>query len=292
MTKTSRTMQSKSVVIESPWQQLRALTSARIAIGRSGTSIPTHEMLAFQLDHAKAIDAVHCQLDTNTLVSELQDCPIISSTFLHPPFVTHSQSRDRFTYLQRPDLGRKLCRKDQALLTQYAISTCLDFDLSLVIADGLSSIAVQKHAIPFIQRLSIALKNDDYAWSCSPITIIKQGRVAAGDDIGQALKANMVLVIIGERPGLSSPDSMGLYLTWAPRRGTQDGQRNCISNIRQQGMSYDDACHKALYLAKQARHKQLSGVELKDHSVLTEQLSSAEPCLGQKNFLTHRQNQG
>ena len=292
MTKSSKTTPLPSVVIESPWQQLRTLTSARIAIGRSGTSIPTHEMLAFQLDHAKAIDAVHCQLDTSSLVSELQDCSITCSTFPHPTFVTQSQSQDRINYLQRPDLGRKLCEKDQVLLAQYAASSCADFDLSVVIADGLSSIAVQKHAIPFIQRFSLALKNDNYAWSCSPITIVKQGRVATGDDIGQALKAKMVIVLIGERPGLSSPDSMGLYMTWAPRSGTQDGQRNCISNIRQQGMSYDDACHKALYLAKQARHKQLSGVALKDHSVLTEQLSGTESCLAQNNFLTHRQNQG
>ncbi|GEM75905.1 ethanolamine ammonia-lyase subunit EutC [Vibrio sagamiensis] len=260
------------IVIENPWLPLREMTAARIAIGRSGTSLPTQELLTFQLDHAQANDAVHSQLDSVLLSRKLSNNRKIDALFSEQIFLLDSQAQDRMTYLQRPDLGKQLSPPAYQRLAQYSQQVSSRINLAVVIADGLSATAIAEHATPFLQRLSHELHKDPiFNWACAPLNIVRQGRVAVGDDVCDALQADIVLVLIGERPGLSSPDSMGLYLTWQAKSGTTDAQRNCISNIRPQGLSYSDACHKALYLLRQLRRQQQSGVEVKDNSVLSEQ---------------------
>lgn len=232
-----------SGVISNPWQALRALTQARIALGRAGVSLPTQAQLDFQLAHARARDAVHRPLD---------------AAALGPGFlVAHSACPDRATYLQRPDLGRTLNDASRARLQAAAPAAC---DLALVVADGLSALAIEQNARPFLAAL-LPLLGD---WQLGPLVVAQQGRVAIGDDIGALLGARAVVVLIGERPGLSSPDSMGLYMTWAPRVGLTDASRNCISNVRAAGLSHAQAAHKLHYLLEQARARGLSGVALKD----------------------------
>ena len=235
-------------VIPNPWQALRSLTQARIALGRAGISVPTSAQLAFQLAHAQARDAVHRPLDTAALGGA--------------HLLVHSACPDRATYLQRPDLGRTLDEPSRALLAAVAPPAC---DLALVLADGLSALAIEQNAPPFLDALLPRLAQD--GWSLAPMIVVLQGRVAIGDEIGAVLNARAVVVLIGERPGLSSPDSMGLYLTWAPRAGLTDANRNCISNVRLAGLGYAEAAHKLHYLLDQARTRGLSGVELKDETV-------------------------
>jgi ethanolamine ammonia-lyase small subunit len=236
-----------------PWQALRRLTQARIALGRSGASVPTHAQLAFQLAHAQARDAVHMQLDVAALSESLRELG-------RQCVAVHSAAADRQMYLQRPDLGRRLDDVSRAALAGSE-AAC---DLSLVIADGLSAQAVALNASPFLRQLLPRLAQD--GWSLAPVVIASQGRVAIGDEIGELLKASAVLVLIGERPGLSSPDSMGLYLSWAPRTGMTDAQRNCVSNVRLAGLSYPAAADKLHYLLTQARRRGLSGIALKEEA--------------------------
>lgn len=247
-------MPNHSPTIANPWQHLRLLTPARIALGRAGTSLPTDAQLDFQFAHAQARDAVHLPLDSETLMVELQqhglDCLRL-----------HSAASDRQIYLQRPDLGRRLDQPSAALLDGRNQKTC---DLALVIADGLSALAVQRHALPM--ALKIAEQCQSEGWSLGPIAIVEQGRVAIADEIGERLGARMVVILLGERPGLSSPDSLGLYFTWAPQVGCHDAQRNCISNIRPEGLAYNLAAHRLLYLMREACRRQLSGVQLKDEA--------------------------
>ena len=237
-----------------PWHALRALTPARIALGRAGVSVPTSVQLDFQLAHARARDAVHTPLDCPALATQLAQAS-------HVPIQVHSACPDRATYLQRPDLGRRLDEPSRAALGAAAAPTC---ELALVVADGLSALAVAQNAAPFIEALLARLCAD--GWVRPPIVIVQQGRVAIGDEIGALLGARCVVVLIGERPGLSSPDSMGLYMTWQPRPGLSDAQRNCISNVRPAGMGYEEAAHKLHYLLEQARTRRLSGVTLKDET--------------------------
>jgi ethanolamine ammonia-lyase small subunit len=232
-----------SGVIPNPWQALRALTQARIALGRAGVSLPTQAQLDFQLAHARARDAVHRPLDPASLGPG------------HVP--AHSACPDRATYLQRPDLGRTLDDASRTLLQAAAPDQC---DLALVVADGLSALAIEQNARPFLDALLPLLDG----WNLGPTVVAQQARVAIGDDIGALLNARCVVVLIGERPGLSSPDSMGLYMTWAPRVGLADASRNCISNVRPAGLGYAQAAHKLHYLLEQARARGLSGVALKD----------------------------
>ncbi|GLT16973.1 ethanolamine ammonia-lyase light chain [Vibrio zhanjiangensis] len=256
-----------SQVTDNPWQSLRQFTSARIALGRAGNSIPTDEMLAFQLDHAKARDAVHRPLNIEQLVAQLCAKGTITNHTPCLPLVVNSKVSDRLIYLQRPDLGRQLDDVSMQKLINHRDSSKNSYDLSIVIADGLSSVAIQNHAAAVIERLISLLANDPkYSWTLAPITIVKQGRVACGDDVGECYKAKISLILIGERPGLTSPDSMGLYITWYPARGTQDSRRNCISNIRPEGLSYNKACEKAHYLLTESLQQQVSGVYLKDRS--------------------------
>ena len=211
-----------------------------MALGRAGHSLPTAELLRFQLDHARARDAVYRELDPASLGI--------------PHVLLRSAAADRRTYLQRPDLGRKL--NHDALLTKG------EYDASIVIVDGLSALAVHRHAVPLLQALTVRLAGED--WRLAPLTVVIQGRVAIGDEVGQRLGAKQVVVLIGERPGLTSPDSLGIYLTWDPRPGRTDAERNCISNVRAEGISYAAAAQKLHFLMSEARVRKLSGVALKE----------------------------
>jgi ethanolamine ammonia-lyase small subunit len=246
-------MLEPNVVVENPWQSLRRFTDARIALGRAGVSQPTEAQLAFQLAHARARDAVHAALDVARLTEALEAGLGVSCLRLH------SAAADRHVYLQRPDLGRRLDAASRAALTAG------DHDLAIVVADGLSALAIEQNALPFLQALLPRLALD--GWSLAPLCIVEQGRVAVGDEVGEVLGARAVLVLIGERPGLSSPDSMGLYFTWAPRVGLTDESRNCISNVRPAGLGYAEAATRLHYLLAEARRRGLSGVQLKDESI-------------------------
>ena len=255
------------LVTENEWQPLKQFTSARIALGRSGNSIPTNQQLSFQLDHARAIDAVHRALDVAKLVQEFSQSKVLQSIIGALPNVVNSKATDRMMYLQRPDLGRQINEASWQLLLDSRQNSSKKYDLAIVVADGLSSIAIEKHALPVIERLVGKLACDkNYPWSIAPLTIITQGRVASGDDVGECLKAKVTLILIGERPGLTSPDSMGIYMTWHPKRGAKDASRNCISNIRPEGLGYEDASEKAFYLLTEAIKLQISGITLKDRS--------------------------
>ncbi|HEV3330748.1 MAG TPA: ethanolamine ammonia-lyase subunit EutC [Bryobacteraceae bacterium] len=221
---------------------LRLYTPARVSLGRTGHSVPTAELLRFQLDHARARDAVYQELDPASLAV--------------PHLLLRSRAGDRTTYLRRPDLGRTLSEESRALL-QHG-----DYDAAIVIADGLSATAVHHHAVPLLGALAPRLETE--TWRLAPLTVVLQGRVAVGDEIGSLLGAGLVLVLIGERPGLTSPDSLGVYLTWDPRPGRTDAERNCISNVRTEGMAYDVAAHKIHFLMREARARKLSGVALKE----------------------------
>ena len=270
---TDKSKKTHQHVIENPWQMLNAFTDARIGLGRAGVSVPTHHLLAFQLAHAKAQDAVHQALDVEALVVAALAMDEAARQLLPqdaPPFVLHSQAVDRPTYLQRPDLGRQLDSASIKTLTDFMsenpTSERGDFDLAIVIADGLSSLAIEQNALAFLQQLKQALNATQQTWHIAPLSFVQQGRVAVGDEVGEALKANAVLMMIGERPGLSSPDSMGLYLTWAPKKGTLDSSRNCISNVRSAGLSYQAAAKKLVYLLQESRKRKLTGVNLKERS--------------------------
>jgi len=228
--------------------RLRDFTPARVDLGRAGHSLPTRALLDFQLAHAKARDAVHLPLDVRSLAIEIQQKEM--------PFVTlASAAPDRTTYLHRPDLGRKLNAESRQRLASLAS----DYDVVFVISDGLSALAVHRHAVPLLTHVLPRLD-----WRIAPVAVVEQGRVAIGDDIGQLLGAKLSVVLIGERPGLSSPDSLGIYLTWQPRPGCTDAERNCISNIRPEGLSYELAAHKLLFLMNESRRLKLSGVNLRD----------------------------
>ena len=215
---------------------LRSYTPARVALGRTGHSLPTGELLRFRLDHARARDAVYEALDPQSLGV--------------PHVLLRSAAHDRATYLRRPDLGRKL-----------AADTRLergDYDAAIVVADGLSAPAVHRHAVPLLGELMPLLAD----WRMAPLTVVLQGRVAIGDEIGQRLGARQVAVLIGERPGLTSPDSLGIYLTWDPRPGRMDAERNCISNVRSEGLPYAAAARWLHALMSEARVRKLTGIGL------------------------------
>lgn len=238
-------------VSATPWTRLRALTPARIALGRAGVSLPTAPHLDFQLAHARARKAVHLALGAGALADETAGLGLRVLDL-------HSAAPDRATYLQRPDLGRRLDAASCAALPAPG-GGC---DLALVIGDGLSATAIHQNAVPFLRVLLPALAG----WQLGPVAIVRQARVAIGDEIGAALGAGIVVVLIGERPGLSSPDSMGLYLTHAPRPGLSDAARNCISNVRPAGLSHAEAAHKLMFLLNEARRRAVSGVALKDEA--------------------------
>ncbi|MGL6245721.1 ethanolamine ammonia-lyase subunit EutC [Pseudomonas sp.] len=242
---------------ENPLLELRRLTPARIALGRTGTSMPTSAQLDFQYAHAQARDAVHLPFDHAGLSSQLAEAGRES-------LLLHSAAPNRDTYLQRPDLGRKLSDESAQTLREYALAKPGGVDLVIVVADGLSALAVHRHTLPFLARMQEQIEAE--GWSVSPVMLVEQGRVAVADEIGELLGAKMVVILIGERPGLSSPDSLGLYFTYNPKVGLTDAYRNCISNVRIEGLSYGMAAHRLLYLMREACRRQLSGVNLKDEA--------------------------
>jgi ethanolamine ammonia-lyase small subunit len=230
--------------------QLRNRTPARVALGHSGAGLPTPALLDFQLDHARARDAVHEPLDIGHVAADLAPMKSVC---------VHSQAPDRTAYLQRPDLGRRLA------------AACLDelphagYDVVFVLADGLSSRAAALHAVPVLRLIVRALDG----WRIAPIVIATQARVALGDDIGARMGAALAVMLIGERPGLSSADSLGAYLTFGPRPGRRDNERNCISNIRPpQGLAYEEAASRTVWLMRAARQCGHTGVLLKEDSAL------------------------
>jgi ethanolamine ammonia-lyase small subunit len=252
------------LVIANAWSQLRQFTAARIALGRSGISLPTQPQLAFQLAHAQARDAVQLALDVPQLLQDLKRAGLISSA--KDGMVLDSAAGDRLTYLQRPDLGRRLSDASRAALAaQMTPAHDRRHDLSLVIADGLSALAIARNAVPFLTALMRQLAPEN--WSMAPLTVVRMGRVAVADEVGEHLGARLVVLLIGERPGLSSPDSMGLYATWMPRVGLSDADRNCISNVRPAGLGYEEAARKLHYLLREMRTREMSGVNLKDETV-------------------------
>jgi ethanolamine ammonia-lyase small subunit len=230
--------------------RLRALTPARVGLGRTGVSQETRDLLDFQRAHAQARDAVHARLETAALAATLAE--IFGGDVLQ----LHSAAADRATYLQRPDLGRRLDECSREVLSGLLPDTC---ELALVVTDGLSALAVERHVLPLLRELLPRLAG----WRLAPVCVVEQGRVAIGDEIGAALGAEICVVLIGERPGLSSPDSLGAYITWQPRPGRTDAERNCISNIRAEGLSYRQAAKQLEFYVTEARRRQLTGIALK-----------------------------
>jgi ethanolamine ammonia-lyase small subunit len=267
--------ETKPIVVPNPWDKLRQYTPARIALGRAGTSLPTKPHLEFQLAHARARDAVHHELDTGALEAALK-------TRGHDTCLLHSAAANRPMYLQRPDMGRRLDEKSRQSLTDMA-RPADGYDVVFVVGDGLSSFAIEENAAPFLDVILPPLR--EQGWRIAPLAIIREARVAIGDEVGQLLGAAMVVVLIGERPGLSSPDSMGIYMTLGPRVGLTDESRNCISNVRREGLDYEAAAHKLFYLMTEARKRGHSGVRLKDEA---ETVAGAIPT-SSKSFLIEPQ---
>lgn len=247
-----------------PWQALRAHTPARIALGRSGASLPTREWLGFAAAHALARDAVHVALDVAALRAALaaEGWPLLPTL--------HSRAPDRASYLRRPDWGRRLDTASLERLqhAQPAASPAPGADLAIVLGDGLSAVAVMRHAVPLLTALrsALAARADRPGLTLAPLAIACQARVALADEVGALLGARLVLMLLGERPGLSAPDSLGAYLTHAPAVGCSDAQRNCVSNIRPEGLGTGLAAQRIAWLVHAALRRQLTGVGLKDDS--------------------------
>jgi ethanolamine ammonia-lyase small subunit len=236
-----------------PLEALRELTPARVGLGRSGASMPTEALLAFTLDHARARDAVHATFDAQRLVTELAGLGLDVRT-------VSSQARNRADYLRRPDLGRMLDADSRRALEKPGGAG----EIAIVIGDGLSPAAVNGHAAELVRHLVPRLT--EAGIRLGPVVVASGARVALGDEIGAVLGAQMVVMLIGERPGLSAPDSLGAYLTFAPRIGLTDEKRNCVSNIHGAGLSYDEAAFKIAWLAREGLARQVTGVALKDES--------------------------
>jgi ethanolamine ammonia-lyase small subunit len=238
--------------------RLRALTPARVGLGRTGVSLQTRDLLDFQSAHAQARDAVHARLDAASLAAHF------GKSTGNDVLLLHSAAANRGVYLQRPDLGRVLSEISRSELASSAAQTSFPCDVVFIIADGLSALAVERHAAPLIQELRPRLEG----WRVAPLAVVEQARVAIGDEIGAAFGALISVVLIGERPGLSSPDSLGAYITWNPRPGRTDAERNCISNIRAEGLSYAQAAAELFFYLHEARRRRLTGIALKMESRL------------------------
>lgn len=234
-----------------PWGDLKKYTAARIALGRAGGSLPTSEWLNFKLAHAKARDAVHCEFNSEKLLADLK---ILG----YEMRVVNSQVNNRAIFLQRPDLGRRLNKESVAIIEAEKAQT----DLVFIISDGLSATAVHANAANLLKRL--LPKFNPMFWTIAPLIIAHFGRVALEDEIGALIGAKTAVMLIGERPGLGSPDSLGAYIVYNPRRGNTDADRNCVSNIRPAGLDYSQAADTLFYLLDQAKRRKLTGVKLKD----------------------------
>jgi ethanolamine ammonia-lyase small subunit len=246
---------TKDPVTPSPWGEWRSVTPARLALGRVGTGMPTEEVLRFGWAHAMARDAVHAALD----VPALQAALLVQGWSIAR---VRSRAPDRVTYLRRPDLGRVLDPDESAKLR--AMNT-VSGNICIVIGDGLSSLAVERHAAPLLAALRPLLAVE---LERVPVVIATQARVALADEVADALRAKLSIMLIGERPGLSSPDSLGIYITHAPFEGRSDAERNCISNVRPEGLGYAAAALKLAWLVREAIRRGLTGVDLKDESDL------------------------
>ena len=236
-----------------PWMELRQFTQARIALGRAGHAVPTQALLDFQLAHAEARDAVHFPWDIDAFAGQVHDLgeeAVILSTSVS----------SRSEYLRRPDLGRALTEASRTRLNNLQASAV---DVALIVTNGLSSTAVERHGIPLLQAIVKGFRSRQI--SIAPVALVANGRVALADEIGSVLAAKLAIIVVGERPGLSAADSLGLYLTFAPHPGNTDAERNCISNIRPpEGFGYAEATAKLLYLTGEALRRGKSGVTLKD----------------------------
>lgn len=252
----SATTTHRPDVIDDPWTALRSLTPSRIALGRAGHALPTREVLAAESAHAKARAAVQAPLDVAALRDDL--ARIVGG---EPATCVTSAAPDRCAYLLRPDLGRRLSVASRGALA--AMAGC-GWDLVIVVADGLSTTAVARHAAPTTEAILAAAPSD---CRVGPLVVATQARVALGDEIGEILNADLVAVLIGERPGLSCQESMGIYLTWLPRPGRLDAERNCLSNIHPGGLAPTEAAARMWWLAREARHIGATGVALKDRSI-------------------------
>lgn len=233
------------------WENLKQFTEARIALGRTGNALPTQAILKFAADHAQAKDAVYASISESLFdeITQVTSLPILN---------LQSQVVDRAMYLRRPDLGKKLAIESIKLLEKSQPS----IDINLIIAEGLSALAIEVNVIPFLKTFLLLSKQ--YNWNIPFICRVHQGRVAISDEIGERLNAKISVILIGERPGLSAADSMGIYLTYNPKAGNTDEKRNCISNVRPNGLDPSFAAHKLAYLIHESITKKLSGVELKD----------------------------
>jgi len=243
-----------SIARPDPWAGLRAQTAARIALGRAGSSLPTRELLAFQADHARAMDAVYAELDRAALAETLRAGGLDG-------VLLETLADSRAVYLQRPEAGRRSDKTSRELLRKKS-ATAKSVDVIIAIVDGLSSIAAQAHAAPVAIELARRLRDDGL--SVGAVPLVRYGRVALQDEIGEIMKARVVVSLIGERPGLGSPDSLGAYLVFSPRIGNTDAQRNCVSNIRPEGLPYSAAVDTLAWLVREALRRQVSGVALKD----------------------------
>jgi ethanolamine ammonia-lyase small subunit len=238
----------------SAWVTLRRFTPARVALGRAGGSLPTAAMLDFRLAHARARDALLRPLDEDKLVRALEEASGLPISRLQSAAQTFDE------YLLRPDSGRVL--SDKSLLHLQSAITEKEPDLSLIVSEGLSALAVERHATNVVRELLPLLRAD--AWRIGPICLVRRARVALEDHIGELLRARIALILIGERPGLISPDSLGSYLVYHPKRGNTDAQRNCVSNINSHGLTPQQAAARLHWLLTEARRRQVSGIELKD----------------------------
>ena len=277
-----------------PWTALRRLTPARIALGRAGTSLPTSEVLRFAAAHAQARDAVHLPLDAAALEADLRARG-------HAVLQARSRAATRTEYLVRPDLGRVLDDASRAAL-QAQRAAAGPVDLCLVVGDGLSAVAAQRHAPALVAALAAALGGDGDgpgdrgdegrenvegdpraapgAVRIGPVVIATQARVALADEIGQCLGAALALILLGERPGLSSPDSLGAYLTWAPAPGHAEAERNCVSNIRPEGQPVPEAAARLAWLVRAALRLRVTGIGLKDESEMASLAAPGPGSLG------------
>jgi ethanolamine ammonia-lyase small subunit len=240
------------------WERLRKFTEARIGLGRTGYAVPTREALQFQLDHARARDAIHWRWERTEFEKSLRAAKI-------PAVVLETNVRDRAQYLMRPDYGRVLSPSSRRLLADKFPKKKRSFDIVIAVSDGLSSSAAHAHAAKFVTRLWKELKRADYR--LAPLFLLENARVAVSDEIGALTGAKLSIIVLGERPGLTSVDSLAMYMTYGPRVGNTDALRNCVSNIRPPtGLSYAAAVKKTLFLVREAFRRQLSGVELKEET--------------------------
>lgn len=251
-----------------PWSHLRRFTPARIALGRTGASLPTREVLGFTLAHAQARDAIHLPLDVPGLAAQLQ------ADGWPAPLQLHSRAHDRHEYLLRPDLGRRLDDASVDALRGWRENHPAP-DLALVVGDGLSALGIQRHTLALCRAIRAAQGG---AITLGPPVLVSQARVAVADEVGELMGARMVAMVVGERPGLSSPDSVGIYLTYAPCVGRTDAERNCISNVRPAGQDPVTAARRMAWLVNEGLRKGLTGVGLKDHSGLP--MVAAAPSQG------------